>query len=74
VYLVMAGRLLELEEPTAIRLVEEIRRRSNNVLLYAFDDWLRNNSLEAVAALVGSKLSGSPTGTSAADARWLSNS
>lgn len=74
VYLVMAGRLLELEEPTAIRLLEQMRRRSNNVLLYAFDDWLRNNSMEAVAALVGSKLSDGRAEPSVAGARWLCNS
>jgi hypothetical protein len=70
-YVVMAGRLLELQIERAQALIGALRGKSKGVLLYAFDDWLKRSSLEEMVAKVGAVLHLKGTTTEVAAARWL---
>jgi hypothetical protein len=70
-YIVMAGRLTELPVDRAQALLAAIRTKSRGVLFYAFDDWLKQGSLDEMAAKLQVVLSSDGATTDIAAARWL---
>jgi hypothetical protein len=68
-YLVMAGRLTELPVERAHALLSASRRKSRDVLLYAFDDWLELRSLDEMAVKLKVVLSPDGVGTDIAAPR-----
>ncbi len=54
----MLGRLLEVPADCALFIVEAISRQSGTLIVYAFDDWLKGQSLQEMAGKLGLALEG----------------
>jgi SAM-dependent methyltransferase len=61
----MPGRLVEVDAPSAGALRDRLRRSAKRVLVYAYGDWLADQTLDTLAAAAGLPLV-DPTATKAA--------
>ena len=54
--ILMLGRLLEVDNPKQNFLKSFLRKNAKNILVYAYDDYLNNNTLEDIARMTGFRL------------------